>query len=453
MFDLAEINNKTNLKHVGDNAIIKRVICDSRKVQKGDLFVALKGNSVDASRFVPEAFAAGAAAAMVCSKQLIKCSGPLLLVNDDTRLGFGRLASWRRKNFDIPLVAITGSNGKTTVKEMVSTVLRDYVGDDGVLATEGNLNNDIGVPMTLVRLRPHHKYAVIEMGMNNKGEIGYLSKMASPTHGLINNAGAAHVGRLGTIEDVAKAKGELIDGLTDNGEVVLNMDDLYFKLWKKKSEAKRVTSFGLTKHADVTATYKMESSFSQILVNAFDEKFQINLKIPGVHNVRNAIAASAICSLLGVPGKNISGGLEKFKSINGRLRKIKLQKNIFLFDDSYNANPDSVKAAIEVLASLMGRKIFIMGEMGELGARAEVFHKNIGGFAKEKGIDRLIGVGALAEFAAEEFGNGGMHYKTKHALLKDIGNKLGENCNILIKGSRSAGLDEVVTEIINLCEN
>ncbi len=449
MFNLSQVAQPINAVHYGKDVHVSRVVCDSRNVAKGDLFVALKGETFDAHDFVEDAFHSGAAAAMISSDSPINCSGPSLSVKGDTRQGFGRLASWWRNSFDIPIIAVTGSNGKTTVKEMLSSILGEFVGSEKVLSTFGNLNNDIGVPMTLLRLRQEHRFAVIEMGMNHKGEIGYLSEMTTPTIGLINNAGLAHVGQLGTIMDVVSAKGELLKGLKQNAHVVLNKDDANIKYWLKFANDKSVTTFGFSKDSNVTGTYKVREGSSEIKISLLNKNWEIILQLPGAHNVRNALAAATAASLAGVPPEIIVNGLQKYKGISGRLNTIILPRNICLYDDSYNANPDSVKAAIEVLSAKPGDKIFVMGEMGELGEAAPDLHRKIGIFAKEKRIDRLLGIGNFVNEAVRGFGEGAVHYRSMQSLFCDLRKYLHPSCTILVKGSRSEKLDILVTKILD----
>ncbi len=451
MFELSKAASAINAIHLGKNVHVNRVTCDSRSVRQGDLFVALKGQRFDAHKFVGDAFESGAVAAMVHRGWQGNFQQPLLVVDDDTRLGFGKLAAWWRKKFKIPVIAVTGSNGKTTVKEMITAILRNCDGEETVLATAGNLNNDIGVPITLVQIRECHKYAVIEMGMNNRGEIEYLSGITSPTMGLITNAGSAHIGNLGSISEVAKAKGELVDGLTTGSKIILNLDDPSVGRWKKQAKGLSVVGFGFNDFSDVSATFDLQNNRSEVDMLVFGKPCKINLNVPGIHNVRNAMAAAAVCSSLGISNKDISVGLEKYVGVAGRLRLIDLPGNIRLYDDSYNANPDSMKAALTVFSGLEGLKFFIMGDMGELGGDSSELHKDIGGFAKEIGVDRLFGFGEAVAFSVEGFGGKSNQYFSKKDLLQDLIMVLQPGVNILVKGSRSCRLETLVSDIVGFC--
>ncbi len=451
MFELSKVAKAINAIHLGKDVRVAGVTCDSRSVRKGDMFVALKGQKFDAHDFVDDAFDSGAVAAMVSANWHGDIQKPLLVVSDSTRLGFGRLAAWWREKFEIPVIAVTGSNGKTTVKEMIASILQDCVGKEKVLSTLGNLNNDVGVPITLVRIRKKHKYAVIEMGMNSQGEIGYLSNITSPSIGLITNAGSAHVGRLGSVLEVAKAKGELVDDLKPGSTIILNLDDPNVDRWRRQAAGLSIVTFGFG-NADVSATVNLESSCSDIHMSIFGKNCKIKLQVPGIHNVRNALAAAAVSSSLGISLENITSGLEKYSGLGGRLRLIKLPGKIRLYDDSYNANPESMKAALSVLAKLEGPKFFIMGDMGELGTDSAKFHEEIGKFAKENGVDRLYGIGKTVAFSVKSFGRGSQQYLGKEDLLEDLRGSLRPGVNILVKGSRSAKLETLVSEIIGFCD-
>ena len=451
LFDLRTAAKEINGRQFGKNVIIQRIVCDSRLIQKGDLFVALKGDRFNAHDFVADALKAGAAAAMISERYSPDLS-PVIVVEDDTKLGFGRLASWWRKRFQIPVLAVTGSSGKTTVKEMINTILCRYYGEDKVLSTIGNLNNDIGVPMTLLRLNQRHKVAVVELGMNNIGEISYLSKMVAPTIGVINNVGEAHIGSLGTLERIAQAKGELLNGLTNGGKILLNMDDVFFDYWAKRAGENQIISFGLTEEAKVSAKYIVEETESKLKIYISGDAFEFSLPVPGLHNVRNAVAATAAALALKIPASDIASGLSNFRPMHGRLNTISLSKNICLIDDSYNSNPDSMRAAIEVLSKMAGKKILIMGEMGDLGERTRRLHQEIGKFALNKGLDQLHGIGESVDQAVASFGVGGKHYQDFQEFVKVLPSLVSSDINILVKGSRFTKLDRVVTRIRGLCE-
>ncbi len=440
----------------GEDVCFTAVSTDSRTVGCGDLFVALVGEKFDGHDFIAEVEKKGAAAAMVCQESAAKSRDsqiPLILVRD-TRLGLGQLAAHWRSLFSIPVVAVTGSNGKTTVKEMIASILRWAVerGEsrtgDKVLATEGNLNNDIGVPLMLLRLRGQHVYAVIEMGMNHAGEISYLTRLAKPVVAAITNAGAAHVEDLGSVRAVACAKGEIFEGLDQFGTAVINADDPHAPLWRKLAGNRRVMEFGLAGGAAVSARYQLEF-FGCRMTLALPDGVEgvVDLQVPGEHNVRNALAAAAVALALGIDTKAITSGLGEFRGVKGRLQRKCGLHGATLIDDSYNANPESVKAALAVLAKAKGKKILVLGDMGELGHSAKDFHQRIGEEARLAGIDRLFAMGELSAYAVEKFGSGARHYEQIEELLVDIEGLLGSDVTLLVKGSRFMHMERVVKRI------
>ncbi|MCX7628380.1 MAG: UDP-N-acetylmuramoyl-tripeptide--D-alanyl-D-alanine ligase [Methylophilaceae bacterium] len=423
------------------------VTTDSRLVTGGDLFVALHGTRFDGHDFVAQCFERGAVAAMVCREPLHgdkeKLAGSLLMVRD-TRKGLGDLAAYWRGKFVIPLAAITGSNGKTTVKEMLANILRAYSGSEAVLATEGNLNNDIGLPLTLLKMRDTHRYAVAEMGMNHLGEIAYLTRIARPTVALVNNAQPAHLEGVGSVEAVARAKGEIFQGLTDDGTALINADDTFAPFWKGLAYPHRIMTFGLEQPADVSADYVLEPEGSSVQLKTPVGNVTLHLNVPGLHNVRNALAAAAAGLALGVTVAAIATGLEGFSGVRGRLQRKTGCCGCTLIDDSYNANPASMRAAISVLASLSGKKIFVMGDMGELGSEAAVMHAEIGAAAKEAGITALYALGEMTRHAVAAFGSGAHHFDRAEALAAELLKMLDENTVVLVKGSRFMRMERVV---------
>ena len=440
----------------GEDVCFTAVGTDSRTAGYGDLFVALIGEKFDGHDFIAEVKKKGAAAAMVCLESAVKSQKPeipLILVKD-TRLGLGQLAAHWRSYFSIPVVAVTGSNGKTTVKEMIASILRRAVdasgrmdGSDKVLATEGNLNNDIGVPLMLLRLRKQHVYAVVEMGMNHAGEISYLTQLAKPGVAVITNAGAAHVEGLRSVQAVAYAKGEIFEGLDQHGIAVINADDPHAPLWRKLAGDRRVVDFGLDGGAEVSARYHLDffgCKMTLILPGGVEE---IELQVPGEHNVRNALAAAAVAVAMGINTKAIASGLGEFRGVNGRMQKKCGLHGATLIDDSYNANPESVRAALAVLAKAPGKKILVLGDMGELGDSARGFHERIGEEARLAGIDRLFTLGQLSAYAAAQFGPGARHFKKIEELLAEVESLLAADVTLLIKGSRFMQMERVVRHI------
>ncbi|HEX7971265.1 MAG TPA: UDP-N-acetylmuramoyl-tripeptide--D-alanyl-D-alanine ligase, partial [Thiobacillus sp.] len=368
---------------------------------------------------------------------------------DDTRLALGRLAAAWRLRFAIPLVAITGSNGKTTVKEMLAAILREETGpragaDAAVLNTEGNLNNDIGLPLMLLRLRETHQFAVLEMGMNHAGEIDYLTRLARPDVAVVNNALSAHIGFLGSLENIARAKGEIFNGLSDSGIAVFNADDAHARLWREANARRCVVDFGLVQPAVVRGQYRPGDFGSTLTLTLPDATFDISLRVPGEHNAMNALAAAATAFALDVSHRSIAAGLSNFTGVKGRLqRKAALHGSTFI-DDSYNANPDSVKAALAVLTQQSGRKVLVLGDMGELGADAAAMHADIGLAARAAGIDRLLALGELTQETVGAFGAGAMHFERIQELLAELENELTPDTTVLVKGSRFMQMERVV---------
>ncbi|MHB8167834.1 MAG: UDP-N-acetylmuramoyl-tripeptide--D-alanyl-D-alanine ligase [Sulfuricella sp.] len=443
MLSLSAAAKALNAETSGADVTLEGVTTDSRAVAAGDLFVALKGGRFDGHNYVKQAMEQGAVAALVERRDPAWGDFPLLVVND-ARLALGELAAHWRSRFTIPVVALTGSSGKTTVKEMIAGILREQAGDQAVLATQGNLNNDIGMPLTLLGLRDIHRYAVIEMGMNHPGEIAYLSRIARPDVALIINAQAAHLAGLGTVEAVAHAKGEIFQGLAANGVAVINADDPHAALWQELAAGHRVIRFGLQQPAEVSASFKLQPLVSEIEMVTPMSKFAVVLPVPGEHNVRNALAAAAVAQVLGVDNATVVAGLAKVSSVKGRLRKNPCLHGATLIDDTYNANPGSVRAAIAVLAGMPGKKILVLGDMGELGENARALHAEIGAAAKAAGIDLLFTLGDLSAAAARAFGEGGRHFEYIEDLLHEIENRLAPEVTVLVKGSRFMQMERVV---------
>lgn len=433
---------------LGADTAFDRVETDTRRLKPGCLFVALKGARYDGHDFIPEAIARGAAAVMTDLSHPVPAS-PALIV-DDTRLALGRLAAWHRTRMPARLIAVTGSNGKTTVKEMIASILRAYAGDAAVLATEGNLNNDIGVPLTLLKLSPEHRWGVIEMGMNHAGEIAYLTQLARPDVALVNNAQRAHLEGLGTLEAVARAKGEIYLGLSAAGVALVNGDDPHAALWLDMNRGRRVLRFGLGPDNDVRAQGHTDAE--GIRLSLFTPAGQIETRMTalGLHNVRNAAAAAAAAIALGVPGEAIAQGLAAYRGVKGRLQLYACSLGARVIDDSYNANPDSVAAAIEVLAAMPGRRLLVLGDMGELGANAAEFHREVGRRAKAAGIDRLLALGALSIHAVQGFGPGAVHFEHIEALTAAVKDALAPEVTALVKGSRFMQMERVVQSLVEV---
>jgi UDP-N-acetylmuramoyl-tripeptide--D-alanyl-D-alanine ligase len=432
----------------GADVTFTSVTTDSRAITPGCLFIALRGERFDGHEFVSQAIRQGAAAAMVdqasAGKHQADWQGLPLLIVADTRLALGQLAAFWRSQQNIKLAAVTGSNGKTTVKEMLAAILREAAGADAVLATEGNLNNDIGMPLTLLKLRGQHRFAVIEMGMNHPGEIAYLTNIARPDVAVINNAGAAHLAGLGSVEEVARAKGEIFAGLAAGGTAVINADDAFAALWRELANGHSIIEFGLEHPAQVSATCQPGPLDSEMKLRTPAGECSVKLPVPGLHNVRNALAAAATASALGIGNEAITSGLQKFAGVKGRLQRKSGLHGATLIDDSYNANPASVKAAIAVLASMPGKRILVLGDMGELGTDASALHRELGAAAKQAGVDILLCHGDLCRAAADEFGSNAWFFERIEELLADLENLLAPDVTVLVKGSRFMQMERVV---------
>ncbi|MFZ1547356.1 MAG: UDP-N-acetylmuramoyl-tripeptide--D-alanyl-D-alanine ligase [Candidatus Nitrotoga sp.] len=430
---------------IGHDELFTSVSSDSRTIKAGDLFVALQGENFDGAAFVASATQSGAVAALVNTTSYLGGESPCpLLLVEDTRLALGRLAAHWRIQFNIPVIAVTGSNGKTTVKEMLACILRAATGDDAVLATLGNLNNDIGVPLTLLKLRAVHRYAVIEMGMNHLGEIEYLTQMALPDVAIINNASSAHLAGLGSVDTVASAKGEIVTGLSAHGTAIINADDAYAPLWRKLAGSHTIIEFGLGKNVAVHAQWQVKVNGMYIEVSTPQGNFNAQLQVPGVHNVRNALAATAAALALHVPLLAIAAGLEIFSGVAARLQRKAALHGAILIDDSYNANPASLHAALEVLAQSAGKKILVLGDMGELGEDAVRLHSEIGAEAHRLGVNQLLALGTLTLHAVNGFGTGARHFEHIEDLFAELDKSLNIDSTVLVKGSRFMRMERVV---------
>ncbi|MDR1062363.1 MAG: UDP-N-acetylmuramoyl-tripeptide--D-alanyl-D-alanine ligase [Azoarcus sp.] len=422
---------------------------DSRAIASGQLFVALRGDRYDGHDFVEAALACGAAAAMVDARWAAEHprGEAAWLVVDDTRLALGGLAAGWRVRYDIPVIGVTGSNGKTTVKEMIAAVLRVWAGrDDAVLATRGNFNNDIGLPLTLLGLRAGHKAAVIEMGMNHPGEIAYLTGLARPTVALVNNVQRAHLEGLGTLAEVAREKGHIYDGLGDEGIAIVNAEDPHILDLLLALAGHRWFSFGfgIRRQAEVKGRYTLHGLGAKLHIETLDwGEADVDLRVPGVHNVLNALAAATACLVAGVPLATVAAGLGGYDGAHGRLQRRTGPKGALILDDSYNANPDSVRAAIDVLAAMPGQTFLVLGDMGEVGETSAQAHDEIGGYAKSKGIGGLYTLGAMSGVAVRNFGEGGWHFGSPDALAAALAPRLDANTTVLVKGSRFMRMERV----------
>jgi UDP-N-acetylmuramoyl-tripeptide--D-alanyl-D-alanine ligase len=450
MMHVSEAAFALGVEHRGNNPLFTSVGTDSRNVAPGELFVALRGERFDAHQFVGAAQAAGAVAALVdeAGAPLAPATLPLIVVRD-THKGLSQLAYAWRSRFTLPVVALTGSSGKTTVKEMLASILRHAapgagVTQDSVLATRGNLNNEIGVPLTLLELRAQHCYSVIELGMNHTGEISRLSRLARPDVALINNAGRAHIEYLGSEEAIARAKGEIFEGLAPGGIAVINADDAYAGLWQALIKGKSCLQFGLDASAPVSATYELHALHSDIHLKTPDGSVSAAVAAPGLHNVRNALAAAAAAVALKVTLAAIAAGLSQYAGVKARLQRKAAHAGATLIDDTYNANPESMRAAIDVLARVPGRHLLVLGDMGELGGRAQACHAEVGAYARAAGIERLYALGDLSANSVAAFGAGARHFTGIEDLLRDTQRELAPDLTVLVKGSRFMRMERVV---------
>lgn len=422
----------------GADVMTSGVSIDTRTLKKGELYVALKGERFDGHDYVEDAKRLGASAVMV--SQAVKEEIPRVEV-DDTRLGLGRLAASWRQQLNPVLVGLTGSNGKTTVKEMIAGILG---GLGKVNATRGNLNNDIGVPLTLLSLSKEDRYAVVEMGANHHGEIEYLMSLAAPDVGLVNNAGPAHLEGFGDIDGVARGKGELFAGLKPDAIAIINADDAYADYWMSLLKGQKVIRFGLEQQADVAGVITAEG----LEIRYQAERVLAHLSVPGRHNCMNALAAAAVSIAAGATLEQVRDGLESFSSVHGRLESQPGINGARIIDDTYNANPASLNAAISWLAEQAGRRILVLGDMGELGDLGPQLHAEAGIAAKDAGIDRLFCTGALSREAAKQFGADAQYFESKSDMTASIKEIMSKDVTVLVKGSRSMAMEEVVQELI-----
>ena len=439
---------------VGDAGVsFKRVHSDTRSIEPGDLFVALRGERFDANDFLPEAKARGAVAALCqgdARAQLQAAGLPGLLVAD-SKLALGALAQQWRAQFKLPVIAVTGSNGKTTVTQMIAAILRAYK-PQAFLATQGNLNNDIGVPLTLLRLRSEHEIAVIELGMNHPGEIAALAAMTQPTVALVNNAQREHLEFMATVEAVALENGNVIAALPANGVAVFPADDAYSAIWAEAASARAQLQFCLADgiDADVRCSDARWSDAAwQVAAQTPVGPLRYALHIAGRHNVKNSLAALACALAAGVPLDAIAAGLAAFEPVKGRSRALALQldgRALTLIDDSYNANPDSVRAAIEVLATLPAPRLLVLGDMGEVGDQGPQFHAEAGQLAHSLGIETLFTLGQASDAAAISFGKG-QHFADIDSMQAAVRSVLPQTGSVLVKGSRFMKMERVVAAI------
>jgi UDP-N-acetylmuramoyl-tripeptide--D-alanyl-D-alanine ligase len=439
---LAELERLLDCPASGHDPEIRSIVSDSRKVGDGALFAALPGERVDGHDFAPGAIEAGAAALLVSRR--LDVDAPQLVV-DDVLVALGRIARRVRQMIDPVIVGITGSNGKTTVKEMLASILRL---DGRVLATEGNYNNELGLPLTLFRLQPKHRYAVLEMGASKTGDIAYLADIARPDVGLVNNIAPAHLEGFGSIEGVARTKGEMYAALPESGCAVMNADEPWLDLWRELNRAGTVLTFGAAADADV----RVEETAAGCRLVTTAGAFDVALPLPGRHNHMNAAAATAAALALDIDMDIIRRGLERVVPVPGRLNLLHTTAGWTVIDDSYNANPASLYSALQVLASLPGEPWLVLGDMKELGAGSRKMHREVGENAAVMGVRRLFAIGEMAADAVDAFGPGGSHFANKQELAAALRREIHAGVNCLVKGSRSMGMEDVVEALVTESE-
>ncbi|MFV1972354.1 MAG: UDP-N-acetylmuramoyl-tripeptide--D-alanyl-D-alanine ligase [Thiohalobacterales bacterium] len=435
---LAEAAAVLDARHVTGDVRFCGVSTDSRDLQEGNLFVALQGPHYDGHDYIETARERGAAAAAVSHS--LDTGLPLIEVAD-TRMALGQLAGWWRAQFTLPVVAITGTNGKTTVRAMTEAILSR---SGRTLSTRGNLNNEIGVPLTLFRLDAADRFAIVEMGANHAGEIDYLAGISRPTIAVVTNAGPAHLEGFGDLPGVARAKGELFTRLGDDGIAIINADDDFASLWCDLAGQREIVRFGIEQPADVRAHWQGDVSGSRVQLFTPRGETEFRLPLPGRHNVMNALAASAAALAAGVDLEDVCAGLESLAPVAGRFNIHRLADGVTVIDDTYNANPESLQAALDVLAMTGGETWLVLGDMGELGADAVTLHREAGAQACTSGVDRLFTLGSLAQAAAGGFGSRAEHFDTPEALVTALQQARHADLHVLVKGSRRMRMERII---------
>ncbi|MFJ3075760.1 MULTISPECIES: UDP-N-acetylmuramoyl-tripeptide--D-alanyl-D-alanine ligase [Pseudomonas] len=441
---LSQLTTALGARQVGADASFTGVSIDSRSVGAGQLFVALAGPRFDGHDYLADVKAKGAVAALV-EREVAGVDLPQLVVAD-SRLALGQLGALNRAAFDKPVVAITGSSGKTTVKEMLASILRTR---GLVHATRGNLNNDLGAPLTLLEIAAEHSAAVIELGASRIGEIRYTVGLTQPQVVVINNAGTAHVGEFGGPEKIVEAKGEILEGLGEGGIAILNLDDKAFATWKARAGMHKVISFARKDvRADFYATGigRDARGCPSFRLHGAGDSVDVQLNVLGEHNVSNALAAAAAAHAVGLSLSGIAAGLNAVQPVKGRTVAQIAANGVRVIDDSYNANPTSMCAAIDILAGFSGRTVLVLGDIGELGQWAEEGHRQVGDYARGK-VDALYAVGTNMAHAVKAFGANGRHFATQAELIEAVQAETASDTTILIKGSRSAAMENVVAAL------
>ncbi|MCX7090356.1 MAG: UDP-N-acetylmuramoyl-tripeptide--D-alanyl-D-alanine ligase [Legionellales bacterium] len=438
--DIARVLNLPCIRE----GVFSGLTIDSRKIQPGELFVALRGDRVDGHDYIADAARAGAAV-VICERLVPDVVGPEQWVVDSSLQALATIATWYRQQFTCPMIAVTGSNGKTSVKEIIARIL-----PNDSFATVGNLNNHIGVPLSILQLRPEHRYAVFELGASKQGDIAYTVAMIQPQVAVINNIAPAHIEGFGSLEGVALAKGEIYQGLSQGGVAVVNDDDAYAHFWDKSFSNHHVVRFSRAHTADIWASDVLlnASGCAEFKLNFPEESALVRMQVPGLHAVSNALAAAACTSEVGISLSDIVLGLESFTGVSGRMMFCKGKQHATIIDDSYNANLRSTLTAVDVLAKCQGTRILVLGDMAELGDWGARHHEEVGVAAREQGIDWLLTCGKMSAKAVLSFGSGGKHYTNQQELTQDLLRRLDSKTTVLVKGSRSAAMENIVQQLI-----
>ena len=442
MMSLAEAAAAMQGRRAGADVRFTGVSTDSRGIGAGELFVAIRGERFDGHAFLGMAQTRGAAAAMVDERFSGATPLPVVVV-DDTRKALGRLARHWRKRFAPVAIGIAGANGKTTTKEMLVSILRAHAGEAAVLATKGNLNTDIGVPLTVLNLRDAHRYCAVELGMNHPGEIAWLAGIAQSTIAVVTNAQREHMEFLGSVEASARENAQVFRLLPAAGTAVVNADDACCPIFLEAAGSRPVVEFALERNAAVTGGYTLKPLASEIVVRTPTGEARATLATPGMHNVRNAISAAACAHAAGIAVEAIGAGLAAFRPYAGRMQVKRARGGATILDDSYNANPDSVRAAIDVLAACPAPTVLVLGDMGEVGAHGPAYHREVGAYAKERGLGALCALGEASRDAVAAFGDGARHFSAPEELVV----ALPAAATVLVKGSRFMRMERVVAAL------
>ncbi|MDX1902498.1 MAG: UDP-N-acetylmuramoyl-tripeptide--D-alanyl-D-alanine ligase [Gammaproteobacteria bacterium] len=444
-FSLKDAAQLLNTAAPASDIVFQGIHHDSRAIQPGQLFVAIKGERFDGHQFIQAAQQKGAIAALVMHPTEIDF--PQLIVKD-TIQALGQITTAWRNQFALPCIGVTGSNGKTTLKNMIAAILIAHCDNqpDAVLATMGNLNNEIGLPLTLARFNANHRFAVIEMGMNHFGEIHRLTLLTRPTIAVITNAAESHLAGVSDLQGVAKAKGEILDGLDSNGIAILNRDDQFYEMWRKQLGTRQHFSFGLENPADFSAH---SINDSHAIFKTLQGEFPVTLSLLGKHNLMNALAAAAATLAAGASITAVQQGLAKVEAAPGRMQRHQLDNGATLIDDTYNANPFSLQAAVATLQNSLGHKILVLGDMKELGPQEKIFHKEAGDKIRAAGIDQLYTYGNLTQETAKSFGKNAQHFTDQRELISTLLPHLNEKTIVLVKGSRSMKMENIIHALLN----